>query len=374
MINGSESAFSVREGGDDNMGPGFASRDPNGWFRHSLDKLLARPDRGDPSESYTSDNLTSTPPAPSPREEQLMRAKPSAVTGRQDLKPPEFRSYAITARNVRGLQIGTRNLQVNSYEYQVDRPNIDFATVLSRAAVREALKALSQNPNNVNLQRKADKLLASGPLLRKQPDLCVERSEVGNEQRSSVIDAFVFVENSTGVQIGDRATQRNRFLYVVAPTMDAAQLLADDPNVRSAVIDCVCSPNEAATGDVFRDKLEASLEFAVLNSPDIRTTGDLIRPSRNGIVDVNGGDGVSIGKKGRQRNEVHAVVVVPKTVVKSVQTKRIVGQPSRGGLDRSHLPPDSEEIKHQPIRHAFPSDSNIQTDPNVDGPSQGVAP
>jgi hypothetical protein len=189
--------------------------------------------------------------------------------------------------------------------------------------VQDSLKALSKDPDSFDLQRKADRLLASGPLFRKQAELRVESSEMNSEQQRSVFDAFLFVDNSEGVQVGDHATQRNQFLYVVAPTLDAAQLLADDPSVRCAIIDCICSPDEAGAGALLRDELAAALEWAVLSCPDIRTAGDLVRLPTRGRVEIDGGDGVSIGKKGQQRNEASAKIVVPGTVVESVQENRI---------------------------------------------------
>jgi hypothetical protein len=208
----------------------------------------------------------------------------------------EYRACRITACNVRGLQIGMHTLQINSYEYEVERPNIDFATVLSRADVREALTALKGDPDNADLQRKADRLLGSGPMFRKEAELRVEQSKMSSDRQSSVFDAFIFVEHCTGVQIGDDTTQKNRFLYVVAPALDAAQLLADDPSVRSAIIDCVCSTNEACNEDVLKDELAAALESAVLSSPDIRTAGNSIPLPAHGRVDIANKDGRAGGK------------------------------------------------------------------------------
>lgn len=241
----------------------------------------------------------------------------------------------ITARHVRGLQIGTGNEQFNTYEYEVERPNIDFATVLSRADVREALKALSADPDNSDLQRNADRSLASGPMFREQPKLCVEQSEMSSDQQARVFDAFIFVENCTGVQVGDDATQKNRFLYVVAPTLDAAQLLADDPSVRSAIIDCVCSTNEDGSEDVLKDELAAALEAAVLNSPDIRTAGDSISLPTHGRVDIANKDGVQVGRQGQQQNNACAMVVIPGAVVKSMREERITVEKLREQHDEA---------------------------------------
>lgn len=238
------------------------------------------------------------------------------------------RQYRITARGIRGLQIGEGNRQINTYEYEVERPNIDFAAVLNRAHVREALKALSHDPGNADLQRKADKLLAQGPLFRKKPELRVEENGMSSEQESSLFDAFSFIQNCTGVQIGNAVTQKNRFLYVVAPTLDARQFLVDDPGVRAAIIDCVCSTDKAGSEDVLRAELAVALEAAVLNSPDIRTEGDQIQVPAYGVVTVVQRDGVQLdtGNDGQQENTASAVVVVPRSIVKSLQEERIIVQ------------------------------------------------
>jgi hypothetical protein len=231
--------------------------------------------------------------------------------------------YRITARNVRGLQIGERNLQVNTYEYEVERPNIDFEAVLSRAHVREALKALSYDPDNADLQRKTDRLLAQGPLFRKKPELHVEQSTMSSERQWSLFEAFIFVRKCEGVQVGNDATQKNRFVYVVAPTVHARQLLADDPSVRAAFIRCVCSTNVARSEDTFRDELAGALGDAILSSPGIRTTGTKIRHPY-GRVDIADEDGaqVDLGRKGRQENKASAVVVIPRGVVNPVREER----------------------------------------------------
>jgi hypothetical protein len=234
--------------------------------------------------------------------------------------------YKIIARDVRGLQIGERNYQLNTYEYEVERPDIDFAAVLSRAEVREALKALSRDPSNADLQRTADRLLAQGPLFRREPQLDVQQNGMSSEQESSIFDAFIFVRRCAGVQIGDDATQKNRFLYVVAPTLDARQLLADDPSARAAIINCVCSTDKAGSEDVLKAALTVALEAAVLISQDIRTAGDQIRVPAYDVVHVVDKDGVQLdtGNQGKQENKASATVVIPGSLVKSVQEERII--------------------------------------------------
>lgn len=258
-----------------------------------------------------------------------LRERPNVVRLSPDVKSeypssPAMNEYRITARHVRGLQIGERNLQVNTYEYEVERPDIDFTAVLSRADVREALKALSTEPDNAALQRKADGLLAQGPLFRKKPELRVEQSTMSSERQSSLFEAFIFIRKCQGVQIGNDATQKNRFVYVVAPTVHARQLLTDDPSVRAALMRCVCSTDVARSEERFRDELSGALEDAILTSPEIRTTGIEIRPRAHGRVDINGGDGVQvdIGGKGRQENTASAMVVIPGSVVRPLCEER----------------------------------------------------
>jgi hypothetical protein len=233
-------------------------------------------------------------------------------------------SIEVIARGVRGLQIGERNLQINTYEYEVERPNIDFAAVLGRAGVREALKALSADPDNTELQCTADRALAGGPLFRREPELRVEQGPITIERQSTFFETFIFVQKCEGVQIGNDATQKNRFAYLVAPTWDARQLLADDANVRAALISCLCATDTARSEQIFRHELADALEHMTLTSPGVRTAGDAIRPGRHSRVYVEGRDGaqVDIGGRGEQENKASAVIEIPGSIVRSLREER----------------------------------------------------
>jgi hypothetical protein len=252
----------------------------------------------------------------------------------------ERREYRITAKDVRGLQIGERNLQVNTYEYEVERPDIDFAAALSRAGVRDALKALSADPGNAELQRKADRALAEGPLFRREPELRVEQSSITSERQSTFFEAFIFVRKCEGAQVGNDATQKNRFAYLVAPTWDARQLLADDANVRAALISCLCSTDVARSEEILRGELVGMLEDAILSYPGIRTAGDAIRSCAHRRVHVEGGDGVQvdIGGRGKQENKASVVIQIPGSIVRPVRDKR-----NKLEKDRAR---DEKELSH----------------------------
>ena len=70
------------------------------------------------------------------------------------------------------------------------RAAIDFAEILGRADVRKALKELSSDPDNAALQRKADRLLAEGPLFRKKTELRIEQEEMSSDRQSSFLEGI----------------------------------------------------------------------------------------------------------------------------------------------------------------------------------------
>lgn len=251
-------------------------------------------------------------------------------------------SVRISARNVRGLQVGHHNMQVNSFEYEVEKIDLNLESFLSRAGVREALANFARQPERQDLRREADRVLGQKPFWRAATELKVEPAVLAESTSERMIDALLFVENSSGVQVGNHSTQDNKFLYVVASSVDAAQLLADDSELRASVLDCVCG--EGSVG--LRHELTEALESAILESPDIRIRGEFIRLPKAGQVQIDGSDGVSVGNSNRQHNSVTARIVVPGALVGSVESFQVESEDSENA---EHLSSPVADVLNGPM-------------------------
>lgn len=228
----------------------------------------------------------------------------------------------VSARSVRGLQVGTGNFQLNHFEYRVENCDINLGAVLSGHAVQQQLRLLAADPNNLELRRGADALLRRGRFFSRAPRHRVTTRTITTTQDEStddVFETFLFVQDSSGVQIADGGRQENYFFYVIAPSIDASDLLRSDAELRSSLIDQVCTSSTVARSTDFHQRLSSAMEYAVLNLPDLRTSGTLVDLRKRSHVNINDEDGVSIGVRGRQRNDVSAEVAAPKALLADVR-------------------------------------------------------
>ncbi len=84
----------------------------------------------------------------------------------------------LVAGDVRGLQVGQRNYQLNSYRIEVQAPEIDFTSVLSQAKVMQAFQCLAENPDESQAIHEVDRILrkqgGGGPFrFDDEPDIWV---------------------------------------------------------------------------------------------------------------------------------------------------------------------------------------------------------
>jgi hypothetical protein len=230
---------------------------------------------------------------------------------------PAVSVSSVRARNVVGFQYGVNNLQLIAYSYDIEGPPTNFEATLARAGVRAALKELALAPDDRGLQQRADAKLANRPWLTGRPaaDVAIDKAVVHTSEGGSagrpVIDAYLFIQDCTGVQVANGGVQRIYHTFVVVPSVDEAQLLHDDPDLRRELIRYVCpAKDDEPDGVALRQQFAESLEGAVWRAPGLKTEGDLIDMRGKASVAVAGGYGVAVGYGGKQRSSVDIKVIV----------------------------------------------------------------
>ncbi|MFJ3665944.1 RIP homotypic interaction motif-containing protein [Streptomyces sp. NPDC090106] len=224
-------------------------------------------------------------------------------------------SPALLVLACRGVQIGDDNAQFNTYTYELQDPTVDFAEVLRRPAVSDALTRLIMDPENTDLRAQAIKALCAGEwrfVKRELLDLGPTGRESPTVDVARELDAvpgFITVHGCQGVQLGNRSRQRNDFVYVCRrATVDTFSLLESHPEVANCLIDAVVSRSRNEWKEAGRT-LNTALR-AALNSPNsldaIPDRSFTVRSRSAGVVRDR--DGVSIGER-CSTVDVKAVVV-----------------------------------------------------------------
>lgn len=261
----------------------------------------------------------------------------------------------VHARHVRGLQVGRDNLQLNHFEYKVEQCHIDLGAVLRRHAVQRTLRLLAADPGNASLRQDADAALGRGGIFHTASRHRVTQQTTTTVQEGDADDAFetfLFVQDSQGVQVADKSRQENFFFYVIAPTLDASDLLRTDSALRASIIKQVCGASTLTDRSDLPQRLSDALERAVYTLPDLRTSGTMVDLRKHTKVDISNEDGVSIGVRGRQRNDVSAHVAIPKNVVTDVEKATATHRdPVMPALARSIV---------KALRNASPTDGEYQ--------------
>jgi hypothetical protein len=213
--------------------------------------------------------------------------------------------FRVVACNVRGLQVGDHNLQINTYVYEVKQPRVNLSDVLERPQVKLALANLRNDPNSGALRRRADRALASvapGWLSKPGDPVKSVKGTSGGRRYTGSITSFLFVDRSQGIQVGDHVTQRNHYVYTVASSKHVAELLAGRRQVRAAIVDCFCSANQNRAIDALGGQISRSLKASVEASRSIRKAGDVYPGFRTGELHIKDVDGVAVGNDLAQKN------------------------------------------------------------------------
>lgn len=236
-------------------------------------------------------------------------AAPTLETGRAHDAPlftdlQEVRSHGAEGRVVvdrcQGVQVGDHNVQVNSYEFDVRRVDVELDRVLVRRDVRAALSRLAADPENATLRARADDVLGAGPLFAHHPQVRTRVKPVVARTGSTGLWNAVVVRDSQGVQISENAWQENLFVYVTTAELDGRQLLRDSPELRESLIASCCG-QEATGGDAsVRESLKLAIEDAVSHSGVVRDRGVQVEPSPRCTVVIQDAQGVSVGRSHQQ--------------------------------------------------------------------------
>ncbi|SEE35927.1 hypothetical protein SAMN05428938_7989 [Streptomyces sp. KS_5] len=211
---------------------------------------------------------------------------------------------ALLVLACRGVQIGDDNEQFNTYTYTLQDPTVDFAEVLGRPAVRNALSRLIMDPENDELRTKAAEALCAGKWTFMKEEL-LDLGPLGRRSPHSddtlglkAMQGFITVRNCQGVQTGNRCYQRNDFIYVCSrATVNISSLLKSHSEVTSSLIDAVTMPSQKGWKEP-GEKLNAAVH-AALNSPESLDAipDQSISVSPRSAAVLRDHDGVSIGDR-----------------------------------------------------------------------------
>jgi hypothetical protein len=198
--------------------------------------------------------------------------------------------------------VGDRNKQYNRYEYRLSTRVVDFATVLRRRPVRDALVKLMLDPDSETLRADVMRELCADRayLLRRtaiDPGQ-VERTRAASTSRQDEavtapppLHGFVLVRNCQGVQVGNRGVQHNEFLYPCRRSqIDERALVATRPELAEALVDTIIGHSTVPTPPSVWEELDKALNDTL--NPE--RFGRVVRDFRRTCIE--GADGVSYGR------------------------------------------------------------------------------
>ncbi|WP_329359147.1 hypothetical protein [Streptomyces sp. NBC_01483] len=198
--------------------------------------------------------------------------------------------------------MGDRNKQYNRYEYRLSTRVVDFAAVLRRRPVRDALVKLMLDPDSETLRADVMRELCADRayLLRRtaiDPGQ-VERPRAASTSRQDEavtapppLHGFVLVRNCQGVQVGNRGVQHNEFLYPCRRSqIDERALVATRPELAEALVDTIIGRSTVPTPPSVWEELDKALNDTL--NPE--RFGRVVRDFRRTCIE--GADGVSYGR------------------------------------------------------------------------------
>jgi hypothetical protein len=253
----------------------------------------------------------------------------------KELQVQQFKDAAgqVVIDRCQGVQIGDRNVQINSYEFDVSRVKVRLDRVLARHDVRTAFSRLAADPENAKLRAKADSVLGAGPLFVQHPRVETRVRPVITKTRSTDFWHAVVVRECQGVQVSDHAYQESRFVYVTTAALNGRQLLRESPELRNSLIETCCGDGTSPVRDDIAQPLRNAVEDAVLRSGTVGDRGAQVTPSTRWTVAIQDGQGVSVGRSHRE----HSVSV-------DVRTKAVrrVSSATARRASRTVVPPSDE--------------------------------
>ena len=196
-----------------------------------------------------------------------------------------------------GVQVGPGNRQLNLYTWEVVTPKIeDLAKRLNDGDVKKAAARLAANPADAAARRSLLNALAPGGLRLGGPTtrLRITALRAGPAHSGSWLNGTVLFRDVSHGQVGAGNTQRNNFVYAVAPD-NARRILADHRDLAKALIDCAFPErgrgNFARLGRTFKSALEGT---RVKDDGRIRSEHYKF-PAPGETLHIRAHDGVSVG-------------------------------------------------------------------------------
>lgn len=218
---------------------------------------------------------------------------------------------AIHLHDVRGVQVGNYNLQVNRFVVRGPDLRLDFEAVLRTGYVKEAMSALMADPANESLRNNLINALRGPTAWQITPEPLVLSARA---ERPSFFEGLLAFD-VYGMQEGDGSTQRNTFVYKVVNSPNAADLLRNDHDLARSLADYLCPPDRGADSpDALSRLINEKLKSL---PPEVdRNQGNMLEPPKpGGELRVFRTDGATIGKHNKIRSvqevNVHASLGLP---------------------------------------------------------------
>ncbi|WP_328936267.1 hypothetical protein OG288_44165 [Streptomyces tauricus] len=220
----------------------------------------------------------------------------------KDRADPASDAETVLIIGCRGVQMGNRNKQYNRYEYRLSTRGIDFATVLRRRPVQDALVKLMLDPDSETLRADVMRELCADRayLLRRtviDPGQVERPHAASTDRQDEAVSAppplhgFVLVHNCQGVQAGDQCVQHNEFLYPCRRSqINERALVATRPELAEAIVDTIIGRSAVPTPPTVWEELDKALN----DTPNPERFGRVVRDFRRTCVE--GADGVSYGR------------------------------------------------------------------------------
>jgi hypothetical protein len=200
-----------------------------------------------------------------------------------------------------GVLVGRDNRQYNFYTYKVVTPRLaDLAKRLSDPDVVAAARRLGADPENAADRRALLAKLAPGglPLGGPTSELHITALRARTTRSGSWLDGTVLFRDVSNGQIGNANTQRNEFIYAVAPNRSARELLASNRELAKALIDCAFPAH--GRGDTA--PLSRALTSVIERTPVVPGDGRIRSqhydlPGAGQTLRIQAHDGVSVGPR-----------------------------------------------------------------------------
>ena len=233
----------------------------------------------------------------------------------------------------RGVQVGSDNRMYILRTYEVVMPRIeDLAKRLSDHDVGAAVRKLAADPDNAAARRELLDRLGPGGLglggATTRLQITALRS--GTTRSGSWLDGTVIFRDVSGGQVGDGNVQRNEFVYVVAPSMSAREMLASHRDLAKALIDCAFPVR--GRGDVAElgKRLASAVEGARIEPADGRIRDrHYERPAAGTTLRINAHDGVSVGERSTIASKDRIIAERPGVLARSAIEREIGARSAR---------------------------------------------